>query len=190
LPFTAKGGDTLTSDTGKKGIVNIMLQSSTASSTPLLLIKVGMSHKEWWSKFDQCVQYVEMLAALKEHSEFCLKKPMLMAVVTVDNTVKDNDSKNFALKMAVFFCRRKSGQETNFRMTLLWHARGDYDLFGNLFGQADRFQQLVNDYDTNKEELTELLGYTYFSSNCCKIGNKVRLQYLSPVLLELQTIFF
>jgi hypothetical protein len=188
LPFQVICGKTIKSstDSGKQGKIDILLKADSEISesfTPIMMMKVGLSHDEWWEKFDHCTQYLEMLP----HSTICFHKPILMAVVTVD---RDNDSHNVTLKMAVFFCCQNSGDEKNCQMTLLWHARGNFDLFGSLFALAHRFQQMVDEYETNKNELSTILGYEYFSSNCCKIGNKVRLQYLSMVFCLIFAIQF
>jgi hypothetical protein len=159
--------------------MDLVLKDFTETSqsyTPLVVIEVGMKHSEWWRKFDQCTKCLEMLLTARNDTNVCFERPLLMVVATINNDATErsigegkNDN-NVALKIAAFFCRPNRNRK-QFQMTLLWHSRGDYDLFGKLLMVASRFQRMVN--SDNEKQLNELIGYKYFGSNCCKIGNKV-----------------
>jgi hypothetical protein len=132
--------------------MDLVLKDFTETSqsyTPLVVIEVGMTHSEWWRKFDQCTKYLEILLAVPNGAKVCFARPLLMAVATINNEAtersigEEKNDNNVALKIAVFFCRPNKDRK-KFKMTLLWHSRGDYDLFGKLLVVASSFQRMVN----------------------------------------------
>jgi hypothetical protein len=140
--------------------------------TPLMIIEVGMKGEEWWDKFDQCVQYLDMMSQLEENQLVTFDRPLLMSVITID---KDNtNGKLTKLKIGVFFCHPKREQMST-RVVLLWHnvstkMEDASNSFGKVLEVTTHFQKLVNE----TRDLSSELQYEYFSSNCCKTGNRVR----------------
>jgi hypothetical protein len=162
-----------------KAFIDIVVKEKTTaqkSYTPLMIMEVGMNHSEWWKKVDQCIKNLNMMAAPAHDSKVRFDKPLLMAVATINRVERNGsyDANNVTVLMALFFCRPKN-DKSKFRMTLLWHSEGSCDLFGKLFMDVSKFQHLVKKYKENEELLTDLFQYQYFSSNCCKIGDKVSL---------------
>jgi hypothetical protein len=172
--------------TGQKGLkiefvdetteyVDVMIKNHTKhdnqSYTPLMVMKVGMNHREWWTKVDQCTKYLEMMISGTGDSQIHFTIPLLMAVSTIDR-------EKGTIRLAVFFCRPKCNDK-QFRMTLLWHSKGSFELIGKLFHDVSKFQQLIKIHKESEEQLTTFLNYTYFSSNCCRIGDKVRESVIS-----------
>jgi hypothetical protein len=141
--------------------------------TPLMIIEVGMKGEEWWDKFDQCVQYLDMMSQLEENQLVTFDRPLLMSVITID---KDNtNGKLTKLKIGVFFCHPKRGKVST-RVVLLWHnvstnIKDASISFGKVLEVTTHFQKLVNE---TTRDLSSELQYEYFTSNCCKTGNRVR----------------
>jgi hypothetical protein len=174
LPFEVIGSKQVKSvvvgnKTGRNeasGYIRIIAKDRTSTDqayTPLLIMDVGMKHDEWWTSVDQASQCLEMMLNPTEGSQIRFDIPLLMAVATIDRAYG-------TIRMALFFCWPTS-DKADFRMTLLWHSKGSYDLFRRLFMDVSIFQQLLQNCDEN--QFADLIKYTYFSSNCCKVDDKV-----------------
>jgi hypothetical protein len=180
VTFFARGQITLTNINDNTAIPDIFftdkdttIKGYSTKFTPLMIIEVGMKGKEWWDKFDQCVQYLDMMSELKENQLVTFDRPLLMSVITID---KDNtNGKLTKLKIGVFFCHPKRGEMCT-RVVLLWHnvstnIKDASISFGKVLEVTTHFQKLVNE---TTRDLSSELQYEYFTSNCCKTGNRVR----------------
>jgi hypothetical protein len=178
--FFARGQKLLKNINDNKAIPDIFFTDEDTTSaentekfTPLMIIEVGMDGEEWWDKFDQCVQYLDMMSQLKENQLVTFDRPLLMSVISID---KDNENGDIdKVKIGVFFCHPKRGKMST-RVVLLWHNVSnnlpDASIsFGKVLEVTTHFQKLVND---TTRDLSSELQYEYFSSNCCKTGNRVR----------------
>jgi hypothetical protein len=178
--FFARGQIILTNSNDNKAIPDIFftdedttIEGYSKEFRPLMIIEVGMKGEEWWDKFDQCVQYLDMMSELKENQLVTFDRPLLMSVITIDKDNTTGDIKK--LKIGVFFCHPKREQMST-RVVLLWHkVSTDMEDASNSFGKVlevtTHFQKLVNE---TTRDLSSELKYEYFSSNCCKTGNRVR----------------
>jgi hypothetical protein len=134
--------------------------------TPLMIMDIRMQHDEWWKGVDHASQCLEMMLDPTEGSLICFDIPLLMAVTTIDRV-------DGTIRMALFFCwpTKKPNDTNDFQMTLVWHSKGSYDLFGRLFKDVSIFQQLIQNF--KEKQFVDLIKYKYFSSNCCKVDDKV-----------------
>jgi hypothetical protein len=143
--------------------------------TPLMVIEVGLNGSQWWKKFDQCIRYLDVMSDPIERQVVVFTRPLLMSVITIDNGVSVNDV--FVTKIAVFFCHppRRDDNILLHRVTLLWHSVSksrDEALinFGKVLEVTAHFQRWVND----TTDYANKFDYEYFSSNCCRLGDRVR----------------
>jgi hypothetical protein len=103
-------------------------------------------------------------------------RPILMSVITIDNDVSANGV--FVAKIAVFFChppRRDDNKLVQQRVALLWHSvstsRDEASInFGKVLEVTAHFQQWVK----SPRDYANKFGYEYFSSSCCRLGDRVR----------------
>ena len=79
-------------------------------STPLCLVEVGLSSKDWWKKFDQGKSYLDIMRRTQRTLQYCFDEPLLMAIITLDDS-----NNNFEFQMGVFLCTSRKKEE-NFRM--------------------------------------------------------------------------
>lgn len=152
-------------DVGRGKIDIIVHEKKGRDDIPLMVMEFGLFDGEWWCKFHQCAQYVELLYETGK----CIQ-PILMSVLTIENQILDKNHYK-QMKVGVFFCRPSSSPDNpkDFRMSLLWHSNSKTrDLSSNDFGMVlyitAKFQQL------RKKCSAE---YEYFSSNCCRYGEEV-----------------
>ena len=157
--------------------------------TPLMVIEIGLNGKNWWGKLGQCAKYVNLMVADKT---IHFDRPLLMSVITIDT----NESEA-SVQIGVFFCRRRcannSSNHSNFRMTLLWHtACKAIDDASKHFGKILQITGEFNEWLKHGIGLfsgnDDILKYEYFSSNCCRIGERVRegnmpLQCIQPIII-------
>jgi hypothetical protein len=178
--FFARGQIILTNSNDNKAIPDIFftdedttIEGYSKEFRLLMIIEVGMKGEEWWDKFDQCVQYLDMMSQLEENQLVTFDRPLLMSVVTID---KNNTTGNITkLKIGVFFCHPKRGKVPT-RVVLLWHnvstnIKDASISFGKVLEVTTHFQKLV--IDTTRD-LSSELQFEYFTSNCCRTGNRVR----------------
>jgi hypothetical protein len=97
--------------------------------------------------------------------EIVFAKPLLLAIVTITNTVPDH----FDFRIGVFLCSRK--QDADYRVSLLFHHRSTTlqdasNAFGRLLQVALSFfkwrNEMAEDSDDND-------AYEYLSSDCCRV---------------------
>jgi hypothetical protein len=186
LPFEVTGSKMMKRDIDRQryykptapGFIFMLKNYTTKnqSYSPLMIMKIGMDHSHWWEKFDQCTRYLEMMSTPTENSEICFDTPQLMAIATIN-------SENFTVLMALFLFHPKIGNR-EFGMTLLWHSNGSFELFGKLFNDASKFQCLVQNHQESKTQLTHLFGYKYYSSNCCRIHDKVCINFITTTFYK------
>jgi hypothetical protein len=184
LPFLATSQKEVQFDNVNEKI-DIVLESTRNDSTkiPYMIFEFGMDHDQWWSKFNQGVKYVEMIYKQSLQND----TPLLMVIVTIDpksgtsnnnnstdNT--DNNDKTVETKMGLFFCRpRWTGEGfKGLRISLIWNSNSEKLLkgsqqLGKVFEVATLFKSCLEDID--QKDLYR--DYEYFSSNCCRIGDKV-----------------
>ena len=136
-----------------------------SADTPLCVVEVGLSSRDWWKKFDQGKSYLELMQE-KRQVPYCFEEPMLLVIITLDD---DSSSPELDFRMGVFLCTPRN-EATDFRMSLIWRKRFTVmeeasQSFGLLLRIMDHFQtQRSKEYEEESE---------YFSSNCVKAGDKV-----------------
>jgi hypothetical protein len=140
--------------------------------TPLMVIEFGRKGEEWWTKFDQLVQYIDLISDPKPNQVVVFERPLLMSVVTID----DKKDGSYFVKIGVFLCRPSQTVEETMnnkrRITPLWHnvsnnLQDASNAFGKLLEATAHFQKWV------KRDLAKEFQYEYFSSNCCRMGDRV-----------------
>lgn len=161
-----------------KGRIDILFTAAETKkdnieSTPLMVVEVGLKGLDWWKKFDQGVKYLErMRTGTQPVTCVRFQKPLLLAIMTIDDE-REMQSGYFVVKLGVFLCVRKNAdyEKDEFRMSLLWHSKTSSLKDGSaMFGQLLRG---ASDFSSWREEPDESSGYEYFSSNCCKVDDKV-----------------
>jgi hypothetical protein len=168
-------------DRGGFGFIDILLSSDSGSDSgtpakPLALIEVGRKNANWWLKLDQNVKYLKGMLEIQQTDQLVmldLDKPVLLAVLTIEDVTKP-----FRVQLGVFLCTPKKSNDNDFRMTLLWHTTASNlqeasSFFGRFLRVAYCFggwREKDNDVDNNKGH-----QYTYLSSNCCRVGDSVRI---------------
>jgi hypothetical protein len=76
--------------------MDILLHRNSPEKQPLAVIEVGRNTADWWKKFDQGFQYVQMVGQSQQE-----KQPILFAVLAIDTT-SENDA--FRSILGVFLC--------------------------------------------------------------------------------------
>jgi hypothetical protein len=160
------------------GIMDIVLSSEkernpSAESTPLMIIEVGLNGNEWFQKFDQGVKYLQLMCKRQKQKLVCYEDPLLLAIITIDD-YEDHD-----FQMGIFLCTRKhstttSELEDDFRIMLLRQFKTNdlgkaSDFFGLMLWLTKEFKQWRKEGEGHN-----VSNYEYFSSNCCRIGERVR----------------
>ena len=154
--------------------------ASTASKRPLMFLEVGLNGIDWWKKFDQALKYVKLKYA--EETPKASKGPLLLAVMTIDDTNQSKSCHEVGVKLGVFLCTPKKKKKLEVydpvRISLLWHSRTCKLADGsNAFG---RMLRRVCDFTSWLAKLDDAQiqsDYEYFNSNCCRVGNKVSCQF-------------
>lgn len=172
IHFVAGGEAHVTFAQGRKCRIDILLSPVQNNkiekpSTPLLVMEVGRNSNEWWAKLDQNRKYVDMMQEKDQEDErLRFEHPLLFAVLTVEG---EGEAKDPQVKSGVFLCRPKAND--HFRMTLLWHAKTtNLNEASKDFG---RLLRVTSDFGRWRIQDNEH-DYEYYSSNCCRVGDKVR----------------
>lgn len=177
IPFSALGEVKLLETNKQRGHVDILFTTAkeldkNAQSTPLMVIEVGLKGLDWWKKFDQGVKYLDRMRRGTQPVKCArFQKPLLLAVMTIDNE-RAKKSQSFVVRLGVFLCFRKNPDDDkdNFRMSLLWHSKTISLEDGSaMFG---RLLWVLSVFSSWRDEEDEL-DYEYFSSNSCRVGDKV-----------------
>jgi hypothetical protein len=152
-----------------------MITEESDNCTPLMVIEFGRKGEEWWTKFDQLVRYIDMISNPKSDQIFNFERPLLMSAITINGNHEDEIN---LVKIGVFLCRpNQTLEETmnnKLRITPLWHnvsnnLQDASNAFGKLLEATAHFQKWVN----NERDLAKEFQYEYFSSNCCRMGDRV-----------------
>jgi hypothetical protein len=139
--------------------------------TPCLVVEVGLEGKEgpkvWWKKLDQGFRYLLHLRGKVQtdntelHCRF--EEPLFLAIVTLDRKTKQ-------CQMGLFLCSPKSN---NLTVSLFWqqqcHDNGLVEAskaFGKMIMIAAKLEKC-------RQSKSQGRDYKYFSTNCCKYGEKV-----------------
>lgn len=158
---------------GSKGKIDIMVTTTKTvnkippkQSTPYLVVEVGLKGVDWWMKFDQGVKYLDMMHQ-KSSSGPKFTENLLLAILTIDD---DGTKDNFVMRLGVFLCI----PQKTCRMCLLWKSQtttleGGSEAFGKLLDITKGFQTCRDNNTT--ENVKDI--YKYYSSNCCRVGNRV-----------------
>lgn len=153
---------------------------SEERTTPLAVIEVGLHSKEWWTKVDQNMKYVQgMCSADNKNNLLAFEQPFLFVVMTISTIYT-----NFESKIGVFLCSPRPKYRSNdktFRLSLLWHSKAtDLDVASKDFGKLLR---VTSDFATWRESSEpETKTWLYFGSNCCQFNEKVsELCYLGGI---------
>jgi hypothetical protein len=155
--------------------MKISTQNTENEFTPLNVIEVGLDGSQWWKTFDQCVRYLDGMCDPEEGQAVVFTRPILMSVITIDSDMSADGV--FVAKIAVFFChppRRDDNKLVQQRVALLWHSVStSWDEasinFGKVLEVTAHFQQWVK----RPRDYADTFGYEYFSSNCCRLGDRV-----------------
>ena len=153
-------------------------KTSTEKKTPLALIEVGLTDKDWFLKLDQGVKYLKGMASTSQ-KELEFKKPILLAVMTVEVITKEDKTREVGqVKLGVFLCCRRN-EKSLFRMTLLRRCRTtNLQDASNAFGQLLRVASDLSSWRSGDGEPPSPF-YKYLSSNCCQVQNREKKYFVS-----------
>ena len=134
-------------------------------STPLCLVQVGVSSKEWWKKFYHGITLLNVMRRTQRAGQYCFEEPVILIVITLD----DDSNCDFDFQMGVFLCTPRK-DDRDFRVSLIWHNKivakdAAATSFGFLLRSLPHFQAHRNKHYEGDSE--------YFSSNCINVGDKV-----------------
>jgi hypothetical protein len=134
-----------------------------STDTPLCVVEVGLSSNDWWKKFDQGKEYLEIMQRHPK-APYCFKEPLLLAIITLDGSIGDD----FVFQMGVLLCTPRNND--GFRISLIWHKQySTMDMAAKSFGVLLR---IMPHFQTRRSQ-----GYDgeseYFSSNCIRMGEMV-----------------
>jgi hypothetical protein len=182
IPLHAKKEVHLTAQDKPAGRADIVLYNKDRPSRPLILVEVGLHGDDWWKKFHQGVKYIQLMHRMTNQQTDI--SPLLLATMTIDDkpqrsketTKTTGDDQRFVVKLGVFLCFWKnedSRDDDNLRISLLWQSK-THNLedaskaFGRLLRGVCDFSSWITKQDNDEAQ------YEYFSSNCCRVNDKVR----------------
>ena len=172
-------------DKNGSGKVDVLVTSAdaTTSTTPYLLMEVGLKGVDWLKKLDQSIKYLEKMSIQNQHKstdDTEVSEKLLLAVLTIDGLNESEEEKDKCLmRLGVFLCVPSKATTTS-RMCLLWKSqtttlKAGSDAFGKLIRITKGFQTWRDGKTkTRTRTLNPDVGYEYYSSNCCRVGKSVR----------------
>jgi hypothetical protein len=138
-------------------------------STPLMVVEVGLKSNDWFLKLDQGTKYLKRMCI-----DQCLKlaqfqHPILFSVMTIERLKHDQEGGKIDIQIGVFLACRKN--ESDFRLSLLRQIKTtDRTKASSFFGRMLWLSRELQEWRNNQKETSD---YQYFSSNCCRIGQRV-----------------
>ncbi|KAG7351585.1 hypothetical protein IV203_010945 [Nitzschia inconspicua] len=165
----------------RKGLMDVILTQTEAndttpplSSPPLAVLEFGLNSDDWWRKFDQGSQYLDLMMlhcqTMFDSNIPKFHQPILLAVVTMNKNKEKLPEPPF--QIGVFLFVPKDGESTNefYRISLLWHSQtSDVSEASVLFG---RFLRVTADFASWRGNHQSQRGYKYFSSHCCMVETR------------------
>ena len=134
-----------------------------STDTPLCVVEVGLSSNDWWKKFDQCKEYLEIMQRHPK-APYCFEEPLLLAIITLDGSIGDD----FVFQMGVLLCTPRNNN--GFRISLIWHKQ--YSTMEEATKSFGFLLRILPHFQTTRSQ-----GYEgeseYFSSNCIRTGEMV-----------------
>lgn len=133
----------------------------------LAFVEVGIGFQDdvWWKKLCQALTYYELLVVADKQES---TPPMLLAVLAVDDAAKPEK-----YLMGIFLCIPKV---EDYRVCLLWHGSSDENKGYQKLSVSQalgKFLRAVEDFGNWRDKESNDFKYEYFSSNCCRVGDKV-----------------
>ena len=190
IPLHAKNEVQWTEQGEPRGETGIVLyHDDDRPSRPLLLLEVCLKGDYWWMIFRQGVEDIQMMYCMANQQTDI--SPLLLAIMSIDdkpqrsmettkNTTTTDDDQSFVVKLGVFLCfweNEDSRDNDSLCVSLLWQSK-THNLedaskaFGRLLRGVCDFSSWITKQDDNDDE--NEVQYEYFSSNCCRVNDKVR----------------
>jgi hypothetical protein len=138
-------------------------------STPLMVVEVGLKSDNWFLKLDQGTKYLKRMCMEQRLKLAQFQHPILFSVMTIERLKHGEDGENMDIQIGVFLACRKN--ESDFRLSLLRQIKTtDRKNASTFFGRMLWLSRELQEWRKDPQKMTD---YKYFSSNCCRIGQRV-----------------